>query len=61
MQIRSHCPFGMFSWVYEEFDLTLLNRLFRLILDHNLVDYITMKNNAVLAYKDMPPKLRVSF
>ena len=34
-------------------DLTLLNRLLRLILDHNIVDYMTAKNNIVIAYKDM--------
>ena len=33
------------SQVYEKIDLTLLNRLLRLILDHNLADYITAKNN----------------
>lgn len=39
------------SKVYEKIDLTLLNRLLRLILDHNLADYITAKNNTVLTYK----------
>ena len=39
------------SKVYEKIDLTLLNRLLRLILDHNLADYITSKNNVVLTYK----------
>lgn len=39
--------------VYEKMDLTLLNRLLRLILDHNIADYITAKNNVVCAYKDM--------
>ena len=33
------------SKIYEKIDWTLLNRLLRLILDHNLVDYITAKNN----------------
>jgi len=33
------------SKVYEKVDFTLLNRLLRLILDHNLADYITAKNN----------------
>ncbi len=33
------------SNVYEKTDLMLLNRLLRLILDHNLADYITAKNN----------------
>lgn len=41
------------SKVYEKIDLTLLNRLLRLILDHNLADYITAKNNTTLTYKDM--------
>jgi pre-mRNA-processing factor 8 len=41
----------VFSKVYEKIDLTLLNRLLRLILDHTLADYITAKNNT--AYKDM--------
>src|SRR3954467_2822722 len=42
-----------FSKMYEKIDLTLLNRLLRLIVDHNLADYMTAKNNVVLAYKDM--------
>ncbi|EMD31722.1 hypothetical protein CERSUDRAFT_100187 [Gelatoporia subvermispora B] len=41
------------SKVYEKIGLTLLNRLLRLVLDHNLADYITAKNNTVLTYKDM--------
>lgn len=41
------------SKVYEKIDLTLLNRLLRLIMDHNLADYMTAKNNIVIAYKDM--------
>ena len=39
--------------VYEKIDLTLLNRLLRLIVDHNIADYITAKNNVVIAFKDM--------
>lgn len=39
--------------VYEKMDLTLLNRLLRLIVDHNIADYMTSKNNIVLAFKDM--------
>ncbi|KAL4062247.1 RNA recognition motif of the spliceosomal PrP8-domain-containing protein [Scleroderma citrinum] len=31
----------------------LLNHLLCLIMDHNLVSYITVKNNTVLTYKDM--------
>lgn len=41
------------SKVYEKIDLTLLNRLLRLIMDHNLADYITAKNNVQISYKDM--------
>ncbi|KAK8017225.1 hypothetical protein PG991_008301 [Apiospora marii] len=41
------------SKVYEKIDLTLLNRLLRLIMDHNLADYISAKNNVQLTYKDM--------
>ncbi|KAI9847732.1 MAG: pre-mRNA-splicing factor 8 [Sclerophora amabilis] len=41
------------SKIYEKIDLTLLNRLLRLIMDHNLADYITSKNNVQLNYKDM--------
>lgn len=39
--------------VYEKMDLTLLNRLLRLIIDPNLADYMTTKNNVVISYKDM--------
>ncbi|GJC80750.1 pre-mRNA-processing-splicing factor 8 [Colletotrichum liriopes] len=41
------------SKVYEKIELTLLNSLLRLIMDHNLADYITAKNNVQLTYKDM--------
>ncbi|KAJ1673694.1 pre-mRNA-splicing factor 8, partial [Spiromyces aspiralis] len=41
------------SRVYEKIDLTLLNRLLRLVLDHNLADYMTAKNNVALSFKDM--------
>ncbi|MCJ1311065.1 pre-mRNA-splicing factor 8 [Agyrium rufum] len=41
------------SKIYEKIDLTLLNRLLRLIMDHNLADYISSKNNVQLNYKDM--------
>lgn len=41
------------SKVYEKIDLTFLNRLLRLVMDHNLADYITSKNNVQLNYKDM--------
>eukprot|EP01041_Mallomonas_annulata_P005280 gene5280-10566_t len=39
--------------VYDKIDLTLLNRLLRLIVDHNIADYMTAKNNVVIAFKDM--------
>lgn len=39
--------------VYEKIDLTLLNRLLRLIVDHNIADYMTAKNNVVISFKDM--------
>ena len=39
--------------VYEKMDLTLMNRLLRLVVDHNLADYMTAKNNIVINFKDM--------
>ena len=39
--------------VYEKIDLTLLNRLLRLIVDHNIADYMTAKNNVNVTFKDM--------
>ena len=39
--------------VYEKMDLTLLNRLLRLIVDHNIADYMTAKNNVSITFKDM--------
>ncbi|KAJ1859415.1 pre-mRNA-splicing factor 8 [Coemansia sp. RSA 638] len=39
--------------VFEKIDLTLLNRLLRLVLDHNLADYMTAKNNVGISFKDM--------
>ncbi|SCU79447.1 LADA_0B00716g1_1 [Lachancea dasiensis] len=39
--------------VAEKIDFTLLNRLLRLIMDPNLADYITSKNNVLLNFKDM--------
>ncbi|KAJ2802138.1 Pre-mRNA-processing-splicing factor 8, partial [Coemansia guatemalensis] len=41
------------SRIFEKIDLTLLNRLLRLVLDHNLADYMTAKNNVGLSFKDM--------
>lgn len=37
----------------EKIDFTLLNRLLRLIVDPNIADYMTAKNNVVINYKDM--------
>eukprot|EP00177_Eucheuma_denticulatum_P001723 GFKZ01003086.1.p1 GENE.GFKZ01003086.1~~GFKZ01003086.1.p1 ORF type:complete len:2461 (-),score=311.25 GFKZ01003086.1:326-7555(-) len=37
----------------EKIDHMLLNRLLRLIMDHNIADYITAKNNVTVSYKDM--------
>ena len=42
-----------FDKMYEKIDLTLMNRLLRLIVDHNIADYMTAKNNVVITYKDM--------
>jgi len=42
-----------FEKFYEKVDLTLLNRLLRLVVDHNIADFMTAKNNVNLSYKDM--------
>lgn len=42
-----------FERAYEKIDLTLLNRLLRLIIDHNIADYVTAKNNVNINFKDM--------
>jgi pre-mRNA-processing factor 8 len=42
-----------FEKMYEKMDLTLLNRLLRLIVDHNIADYMTAKNNVSISFKDM--------
>ena len=42
-----------FEKLYEKIDLTLLNRLLRLIVDQNIADYMTAKNNVVINYKVM--------
>ena len=44
---------GQFHKMAEKMDLTLLNRLLRLVMDHNMADYITAKNNITVAFKDM--------
>ena len=48
-----------FEKMYEKIDLTLLNRLLRLIVDHNIADYMTAKNNVVINYKVSYAKLFV--
>ncbi|ODV81188.1 PROCN-domain-containing protein [Suhomyces tanzawaensis NRRL Y-17324] len=42
-----------FEKLTEKIDFTLLNRLLRLVIDPNIADYITSKNNVNLTYKDM--------
>jgi len=42
-----------FEKFYEKIDLTMLNRLLRLIVDHNIADYMTAKNNVSISFKDM--------
>ena len=42
---------SFFDKMYEKIDLTLFNRLLRLIVDHNIADYMTAKNNVVINYK----------
>lgn len=39
--------------VYEKMDFLVFNRLLRLIMDHNIADYITARNNVSLTFKDM--------
>ena len=46
----THSDFRVFF--FSEVDLTLLNRLLRLIVDHNIADYMTAKNNIVINYKE---------
>jgi pre-mRNA-processing factor 8 len=42
-----------FEKLYDKVDFTFLNKLLRLIVDHNLADYMTTKNNVVISFKDM--------
>ncbi|MCH0629904.1 hypothetical protein JNB11_08040 [Kocuria palustris] len=37
----------------ENVDLTVLNRLLKLVVDGNIADYMTAKNNVVVLFKDM--------
>ena len=39
--------------VYEKMDPTLLSRLLRLIVDHNIADYMSKKSNVKITFKDM--------
>lgn len=47
-----HAQFKLDGLV-EKIDLSLLNRLLRLIVDPSIADYITAKMNVALAFKDM--------
>jgi len=42
-----------FEKLYDKIDFTFFNKLLRLIVDHNLADYMTTKNNVVISFKDM--------
>ncbi len=52
-------PTLLVSWHYahrrlaSKYTAPTACRLLRLVLDHNIADYITAKNNIVIAYKDM--------
>lgn len=39
--------------VYEKINLLFLSRFLRLIVDHNIAEYMTAKNNVVINFKDM--------
>jgi len=41
------------SHLAENVDHLFLNRLLRLVMDHNIADYVTAKNNVSVSYKDM--------
>ena len=40
----------MMETEFDKIDMTLLNRLLLLIVDHNIADYMTAKNN-IINYK----------
>ena len=42
-----------FNKIYQNIDLTLLNRLLRLIIDETWTDYIISKNNVNISFKDI--------
>lgn len=39
--------------MFEKVDLTFINKLLRLVMDHNLADYMTSKHNVNINFKDM--------
>ena len=42
-----------FEQLYEKVNLTSLNRLLRLILDHNIANCMTARNNVSILYREM--------
>lgn len=42
-----------FEHFADKIDFTLLNRLLRLVVDSNIADYMTAKNNVIVNFKDM--------
>ena len=42
-----------FDKIYQNINLTLLNRLLRLIIDETWTDYITSKNNVNISFKEI--------
>jgi len=45
--------FNVFIVNQADSKFVFICRLLRLVLDHNIADYVTAKNNVVLSYKDM--------
>ena len=53
------CVETSFARMHEKIDLTLLNRLLRLVIDHNLADYLTAKVPELLHVRsgsECPPR-----
>ncbi|XBI08027.1 hypothetical protein VPH35_135830 [Triticum aestivum] len=46
-----------FEKLFEKIDLTLLNGLLPLVLDHDDADHVTAKNNIVLSYKNITSEI----